>query len=386
MPTPTDENEDSLPKLSDGKCTWTTNPQFYDNVGFGRLGRLSKSMKRSIRMRNRDAAAEEDVAPQLVMSSPAAAPTAKRRRLSVASSNGTADFALPPLASDGSMELSLSECADVVDEPTAREEPDVTPPRLLTLVASSSPEVWFPRHTPTHAFHTQRSASRSSAEDEGVDYLVRVPEVKAEVGSPLKLASKRSKAVPTAALPAPSSSPLNAPPAPAPRKEPATVRSPVSEPSASFETVKSPRMRPNKAPRGVLKKRSRLAPLDAPSSPQVTPRAAPSADPHKRGVVWNPQSPDVRFITPPLSAIHRAFPGGLLDLGFPMLTQPQRAGGVVHVSHTSQPQTKRHVPLGGLSNGAVGGRGDDGVRVHDVNSRPLKAYEIAPPNRRPTVL
>ena len=224
---------------------------------------------------------------------------------------------------------SSSEAPELVNTFDEDDAPDITPPRVFSLVASSSPE---------------RSISRSSEERGG--YYVRVPQ-----GSP--------------ALQPPPLSIVN-------NKESTTDQIKCSVAAAVCivlsEAVRCRMSRiallkqrelskrrleasgdgtgedcviPTGAliPQGVLKRKSRLKRSKLSCSPHHSPAMAPKTN--KKNVNWNPRSPDVRFISPPLSAIHKAFSGGLLDIGIPMLSDMPSVSssslGSIKTSKTSSP-------------------------------------------------
>eukprot|EP01064_Diplonema_japonicum_P022007 TRINITY_DN3161_c2_g1_i1.p1 TRINITY_DN3161_c2_g1~~TRINITY_DN3161_c2_g1_i1.p1 ORF type:complete len:396 (+),score=90.06 TRINITY_DN3161_c2_g1_i1:79-1188(+) len=188
---------------------------------------------------------------------------------------------------------------DAVEPPARAVGMDVTPPRMFALVPSSSPE---------------RSASRS--EDEG-GYFVKIPSqssptlptVPRKVFAVVQETSVKKEAPVVSSSVPPSPSPVVLAAAPVLPKETEMV----------FPTPQHGRA----VPKGVLKRRSRL--LRVSKSPRMSPKSSPTSTPKKRKVIFNPRSPDIRFISPPLSSIHKAFSGGLLDLGVPLLTDLKHA-------------------------------------------------------------
>eukprot|EP01059_Diplonema_ambulator_P000815 TRINITY_DN10659_c0_g2_i3.p1 TRINITY_DN10659_c0_g2~~TRINITY_DN10659_c0_g2_i3.p1 ORF type:complete len:375 (+),score=21.71 TRINITY_DN10659_c0_g2_i3:81-1205(+) len=214
----------------------------------------------------------------------------------------------------------------VEDEPSARVisgstqmEIDITPPRMMALVPSSSPE---------------RSASRS--EDEG-GYFVKIPTASPTLPTPgpvltvTSIAQDQRVNVTERELPKPT---VREVVRVSPKKEPV-----VKEIKEVKEVGK--RMGGGVVPtKGVLKKRSRL--IRVKPSPKMSPKAPPTTP--KRRVIFNTRSPDIRFISPPLSAIHKAFSGGLLDLGVPLLPQNIKPSRHITPPDSKPSAQQQHAP------------------------------------------
>eukprot|EP00755_Sulcionema_specki_P009643 Sspe_Gene.44270::Locus_21692_Transcript_1_3_Confidence_0.333_Length_1277::g.44270::m.44270 len=106
--------------------------------------------------------------------------------------------------------------------------------------------------------------------------------------------------------------------------------------------------------RGVLKARRK-----AHSAGKLSPIAS------AKKVKFNPRSPDVRFITPPLSAVHRLFPDGMLDLGVPLLSTMR-----------GDTSTSSFPAVADL----------DTVETTKPVHRPFQKMTVTPANLRPTVI
>eukprot|EP01060_Flectonema_neradi_P035107 TRINITY_DN6352_c0_g1_i1.p1 TRINITY_DN6352_c0_g1~~TRINITY_DN6352_c0_g1_i1.p1 ORF type:complete len:408 (+),score=57.32 TRINITY_DN6352_c0_g1_i1:131-1354(+) len=264
--------------------------------------------------------------------------------------------------SPSSVSTEAPELESIFDD----DAPDITPPRVFSLVASSSPE---------------RSNSRSS-EDRG-GYFVRVPVSPAQQPPPLSIVrsttGSASDSNNTSAVSIVSALCVVATEAIKCRQSRISQLRQREASKRNFESESGDCVIPTGAviPQGVLKRKSRLKrPKVASPSPHLSPAMKP-----KKNVNWNPRSPDVRFISPPLSAIHKAFSGGLLDIGIPMLSaMPSVSSSSLDMSKTP----KMSSPLSALSDSD-----NDFATSQPPRRAPHRPHlqpKITPPHLRPTVI
>eukprot|EP01063_Lacrimia_lanifica_P033979 TRINITY_DN6188_c0_g1_i1.p1 TRINITY_DN6188_c0_g1~~TRINITY_DN6188_c0_g1_i1.p1 ORF type:complete len:527 (+),score=156.83 TRINITY_DN6188_c0_g1_i1:84-1664(+) len=403
-----DEHKSDLPVLGEKECLWTKDPVFGGPAsGWGKGKAARRKRKRLSKQEEKakeEAVAEDegDVAPALVPS-PLPPGLTPPREEETASQQGV------DREEDGAPPAKRAKTATQIDRRTipgnTSLNEDVTPPRMMAVVHSSSPE---------------RSASSGLSDEGSWGYGVRVPDLPHKSDTPpshplpfrpppldaLHAGSKpvasgdvnvkvSATAPPAAVVPATEKPAAAVPAATVPA---AAVPAALGEVVVEVCPAVSPRVVPRSktaVPKGVLKRRSRLlgSPRHGPKpSPRTTPLQSPRVVPQgplavtKKGVQWNPKSPDIRFITPPLSYAHKAFPGGLFDLGVPTLPQ-SRVNANVSVSNTNGAGARQ--PLSGLARG-----GEDEEPEGDVppwklrygDLRPHAPQRVTPKAWRPAVI
>ncbi|KAJ9459012.1 hypothetical protein DIPPA_15850 [Diplonema papillatum] len=300
---------------------------------------------------------------------PAEGKKKKRKKNEPAGPDGSEGDVAPPLEAVQQRMSSVPK-AEQDGEPAARNAMSTTPPRFLALV-SSSPE---------------RSASRS--EDESIqEYKIRIPSTPAGMRAGRDPSSPRAGRT-AAGVCVAAAIAVACGAACGPSGSAALQRESVTLNEPSARKRKAPGS-PRHAPAGVLKNQSKRR-ADGKSFAFTSPRLAPSAAAAaaaaleaKKKVKWNPRSPDVRFISPPLAAIHRAFPGGLLDIGVPLLERSSLA------SNSGNAPINVSVAFSGLSYGA----GSSSLLSLPAASAPRPNShqphlppKITPPAMRPTVI